>query len=372
MPSQDPASSPATQEGAPVDTPRVPVVGTRVVVRYTEGGTPTDALGTVVEAGADTVTVTTKRGPVTIDLSTVQLVHELPPAPTKAGPLHRIVSAEDLQRIAANTWLPADTTWLNADNLRAEAREDDRDLVQSGWLLRANGGVTHRANSALPLGDPGMPPQQALDLVTAWFTERGQKPAFLVHSAAGTQDLAPACAAVAGHFRDAGLVPSRPTLVLTAATREVSAGADRPSEAALPGLEIVEHEEPHALHFEAWGHPEGSAGHEGFRTLVTGPESHRFFSAVARHPDGSKTLVGVVRLAVSQKWAVISDLVVAPGVRRRGAGRALVRAAAAGASVRGVRSALVQVEATNEASLGLMTSLGFSEHHRYWHAVVKA
>lgn len=347
----------------------LPPIGRRVVVRYSDDGTPTDALGSVAAATDRTVTVTTKRGPVTIAREAILLVHELPPAPTRPGALHRIVSAEDLQRIAASTWLPADSAWLNAENLRREEQEDDHAPLQSGWLLRANGGVTHRANSALPLGDPGMPPEAALDLVTAWYAERDAKPAFLIHSSAGTSELAPACAAIAGHFRGAGLVPSRPSLVLTAATREVAAGADRPSEAAPDGLEIVEHDEPHDLHFAAWDHPRGSAEHDAYRTALLSPESRTFFSAIARRADGSSSLVGVVRLAVSHKWAVISDLVVAPELRRRGAGRALVRAAAAGAAVRGVRSALVQVDAANEASLALMGSLGFTEHHRYWYAV---
>lgn len=344
-----------------------PQPGQRVVIRYTHDGSPTDAVGSVVSATEHAVAVETKRGTVTIPRGEILLVHELPPAPTRPGALHRIVSAEDLQRIAANTWLPDDSAWLHADNLRAEER-DEPAAVQAGWLLRANGGVTKRANSALPLSDPGMPPEQALELVTAWFAARDQPPAFLIHSSAGTTELAPACAAIAGRFRDAGLVPSQANLVLTAATRDVAAGAGRPADAAPAGLEIVEHEEPHAVHFEAWGRPVGSPGHDAYRALVCGPESHTFFSAIARDASGSATLVGLVRLAMSQKWAVLSDLVVAPAFRRRGAGRALVRAAAAGAAVRGVRSALVQVAVDNDASLRLMASLGFTEHHRYWHA----
>ena len=346
-----------------------PQPGQRVVIRYTEDGSPTDAVGSVAAATEHTVSVETKRGTVTIPRAAIQLVHELPPAPTRPGALHRIVSAEDLQRIAAHTWLPEDSAWLHADNIRAEER-DEPGAVQAGWLLRANGGVTNRANSALPLSDPGMPPEEALELVTAWFAARDQPPAFLIHSSAGTTELAPACAAIAGRFRDAGLVPSRPTLVLTAATRDVAAGAGRPADAAPAGLEVVEHEEPHAVHFEAWGRPVGSPGHDAYRALLCGPESRTFFSAIARDGAGNTTLIGVIRVAMSQKWAVISDLVVAPAFRRRGAGRALVRAAAAGAAVRGIRSALVQVETGNEPSLALMASLGFTEHHRYWHARV--
>ncbi|NNV08629.1 GNAT family N-acetyltransferase, partial [Geobacillus sp. MMMUD3] len=68
------------------------------------------------------------------------------------------------------------------------------------------------------------------------------------------------------------------------------------------------------------------------------------------------------------KWGVITNLVTRPDLRRRGAGRSVARAAAALLAQRGVRSYLVDVEAANEASLGLFTSLGASVRHRCWYA----
>ncbi len=41
------------------------------------------------------------------------------------------------------------------------------------WLLRAAEGWTGRGNSVLPLGDPGLPLDEALAEVTAWYGERG-------------------------------------------------------------------------------------------------------------------------------------------------------------------------------------------------------
>src|SRR5258708_28189228 len=41
-----------------------------------------------------------------------------------------------------------------------------------GWEVRAAGGHTSRANTALPLGDSGMPLPQTLDAVREWFAER--------------------------------------------------------------------------------------------------------------------------------------------------------------------------------------------------------
>jgi N-acetylglutamate synthase len=340
----------------------------RVVIRYRVGSDASDALGTVLEAGEDFVTVDTKRGPVRIDTGDVILVHEIPPAPQRSGPLHEIVSAADVRRIAANVWLPSDATWLNADNLRGEQQED-AEFVQTGWLLRSARGASLRADSVLPLTAPGISPLEALELTEKWYAQRSQQPAVQIYSAAGSTELAPICAELAAHFRDQGYTPSRPTLALTAATREVAAGLARPAEAALPGLAIVESEDVHDIHYAAWGRPSDHPHHAEFAHLLHSGPQLRFFSAVAEHPGGSRTLVGAVRLAVSNKWAVISELVVDPSVRRRGAGRALVRAAAAAAAERGIRSLLAEVEADNDPARELFTSLGATEHHRCWFAV---
>ena len=49
-----------------------------------------------------------------------------------------------------------------------------------GWLLRAAGGFTGRANSALPLGDPGMPAERAVAEVEAWYPRRGLPPMVVI------------------------------------------------------------------------------------------------------------------------------------------------------------------------------------------------
>ena len=50
----------------------------------------------------------------------------------------------DLERVAAAHWRGTEEEWLG------------------DWLLRAASGFTGRANSALPLGDPGLPLDDAL------------------------------------------------------------------------------------------------------------------------------------------------------------------------------------------------------------------
>lgn len=341
-----------------------PRPGQRLVIRYGADGQTTDALGTVAAADDQRIIMDTGRGRVEIPVAAIEVVHEMPPAPTQPGRLHRVVSPEDLRRISAAVWLPADAVWLNADNLRAEASESASD-VQSGWLLRAAHGVSQRANSALPLTAPGIEPAEALDIAQRWYADRSLPPAVQIFSTVEGA-LAPSCEPLGAIFRERGFAPSGPTLALTADAKEAAGAAEVPA-----GLAIVVSDDAHRPHFDAWGRPadgEGSEGHADFAALIRSPERFTIVSAIAEHPDGSKSLVGTVRLAIAQKWGVVSNLVIDEALRRRGAGRALVQAAASLAARQGVRSLMAEVEGANAPSLGLFSQLGFAEHHRYWFA----
>src|SRR5579863_7480490 len=76
--------------------------------------------------------------------------------------MHSII---ELERSAAAHWRGTDEEWLG------------------GWLLRAAEGFTGRANSALPLGAPGLPLDEALATVTAWYRARGLPPMIAVPTA---------------------------------------------------------------------------------------------------------------------------------------------------------------------------------------------
>lgn len=342
--------------------------GIRVVLRYRSGDQATDALGLVDEVTDLTVTVRTKRGPVVVDRESILVAHEVPPAPVRTGQPHRALSAVDLRRISAAAWLPPQSTWLHADNVRAEA-EGSTDFVQTGWLLRAEAdSPSRRASSALPLDAPGMPAAQALDAVEAWYAARGLSPQIQIYSADASAALDPTCAELGPLLRERGFTPSAPVLLLTGATREAAAGATRATDAALPGLTIHVEDEPSEDLVTALGRDPQAPDRAAFTRLLTSGEQVQFVSAWAHHPDGSRSPVAACRLAEVNRWAVVTNLVTHPGLRRRGAGRAIVRAALATAAGRGVRSYLVDVEADNAASLALFESLGATVAQRSWYA----
>lgn len=79
---------------------------------------------------------------------------------------------EELARVTSRGWRPVESERLGE------------------WELRAAGGYTRRANSVLPLGDPGRPLDAALAAVRRWYGERGL-PAYVqtATGAEGTQEL---------------------------------------------------------------------------------------------------------------------------------------------------------------------------------------
>ncbi|WP_055723741.1 GNAT family N-acetyltransferase, cg3035/Rv0428c family, partial [Streptomyces niveiscabiei] len=134
-------------------------VGKRVSVRrisdpaVTEGKF-TDTVG-VLTSWDDDVVVITRRDGVAVPIPTTSLVagKVVPPAPARRRA--PAASYEELSRVAARSWLPVESAPLG------------------DWELRAAAGFTRRANSALPLGNPGVPLDEALRVVREWYGVRG-------------------------------------------------------------------------------------------------------------------------------------------------------------------------------------------------------
>ncbi|MDX3411296.1 GNAT family N-acetyltransferase [Streptomyces sp. ME02-6977A] len=151
-------------------------VGKRVSVRrLSEAGAAgekfTDTVG-VLTSWTDGVLLITRKSGESVRVAESALVagKVVPPAPARRrGPA---ASYEELARVAARSWRPVESERLGA------------------WELRAAGGFTRRANSVLPLGDPGLPLDEALTAVRRWYGVRGL-PAYVqtATGAAGTQEL---------------------------------------------------------------------------------------------------------------------------------------------------------------------------------------
>ena len=310
--------------------------GIRAVVRHRIEHGLTDALGDIVAMDADSVSVRTRRGVVVIDRATVVAAKEVPPRPTRRGAPHLAISMDDLERIMVEGWPPV---------VRAEL---------GGWLLRAAAGFTGRANSVLPLGNPGVPLSAAVDRCESWYDERGLRRLFCLFGPAGfAVDDDPLGRELLGRDYE----PFNNTLVLTTST-----GALPPEVPDASGARARLESAPSPPWWDAWT---AWAGHAGgtpaaARAVLSGSPDQLFASL-----ETGGEVIGVARVAFAHAWAGVSALHVAQGHRRAGVAVQLMGALADASRARGIRSMYLQVAQANSPARGLFERLGFSTHHHY-------
>ncbi|SCG34079.1 GNAT family N-acetyltransferase [Micromonospora halophytica] len=306
-------------------------VGHRIVVRRVVGvraGRPlfSDALGELVELDETHLTLATGQGRLRVPLDEVHRAKRVPPArrPTATA----VVELE----------LAADEAWPAA----VRGRLGD-------WLLRAAAGWSGRANSALPVGDPDRPLSAALDAVESWYADLGQ-PAMV--------NTPLPLAAPVGAELDARGWDARP-LVLVQTVPLAALPPAPPVAADAPPVELA------GTPSEDWFAV--AAGRKGdlpdaARQVLTAVDRVRFAQVYA---DGTLLATGRGTVTGQGRWLGLSLIEVAPGARRRGLARQVVRALVEWGRAEGATQAFLQVEQRNTAAVGLYRSLGFTTHHTY-------
>lgn len=310
-------------------------IGRRVVVRKIVGeraGRPlfSDILGELVSCQDDHLTVRVAAG--SDEKVPWNLVAAARPIPARRPARHDIVA---LERVAAAGWPAPDTGTLG------------------DWLLRAAAGWTNRANSVLPLGDPGVPLPQALERVRTWYAERGLTPRFAVPL--------PAFRALDRELADLGWQPTHRVLVQTASLAEVrgtlAAPADPPERGGLPPVRITPRPDQDWLRVA--GNRKGGLSPVAVRVLA-GARQPGFASVYE-----SGELVATGRGVVDAGWLGLSLVEVAPHARRRGLARHVIAALVRWATDHQATRGYLQVEEQNPAANALYASLGFTTHHSY-------
>lgn len=328
-------------------------VGRRVALRHRVGerdGRPllSDAVGELADAGPDAVVVHTRRGPVRVARDAVVALRQVPPAVPKRPSWAAVARLEGL---CADAW-PA----LVDEPLGA-------------WRLRAAGGFTGRANGALAVGDPGMPPADALAAVRAFAARHGIGPR--VHVPTGSPwDRA---VAGAGWVLESGHAAGAEVAVLVGEL-EALASAGGPARASMDP-------EPPA--------PTPRPGGDARVELLDRPDDRWWDRTLGRtptsaeravlDPDGGPETVFVllpgvaaVRGAVVEDHLHLSRLVTSPEARRRGHATVATAAAAAWGLAHGARWAVLQVALHNTAARAFYERLGCVEHHRFRYLVPPA
>ena len=310
--------------------------GMRAVVRRRIEHGVTDALGEIVAMDADTVSVRTRLDLVVIERAAVVAAKEVPPRTTRRGAPHLAISMDDLERVMVEGWPPLERA------------------VLGDWILRAGAGFSGRANSVLPLGNPGVPLSAAVDRCESWYDERGLRRQFALFGPAGfAVDDDPLGSELLGR----GYEPFNHTLVLTAAT------ATLPPEAPHRTLRPVRFESTVSPSWwdarNAWKGRPGVAAADA-QAMMTGSQEQLFASL---EMDG--VIIGIARVAFARAWAGVFALHVATEHRRSGVAGQLMAAIADASRARGIRSMYLQVAQANSPARNLYERLGFSVHHEY-------
>ena len=288
-------------------------LGSRVVVRRRVGSRFTDLLGELTELSETHLTVATIRGKIRVPLDEV---HRSKRVPDPAG----------LERAAAEA-MPAPTVkWLGE------------------WQLRAAEGFTGRANSVLPLGDPGMPFSKAMDEVIDFYQGLGLPPQVDVPLPLGRP--------VARALESLGWAPTVTVLVQVMDLPELIA-------ATPPGSGYVLSDQPCEQMLQMIKGRRGELPASAAHVLTAVPSL-----AFAGYQENG-VLLSMARGTVTRRWLGLTFVDTAVQARRRGLARQAVGAIARWAEPEGATRAFLQVQDDNTAALALYESLGFQAHHRY-------
>jgi N-acetylglutamate synthase len=305
-------------------------VGRRVVVRYRLPGDQlaTDVLGRLDAWDDGTLFVIRPDGK-TVDVPAADVVAAKVVSPRPV--VRRDVRA--LEAAAARGWQALETAHVG------------------GWLLRAAGGFTGRANSCLPLSAPGVPLTEAVVEVERWYDARGLVPAFQIPGPLSDR---------LEEYLDAVSWPAPIEDVLVMVAPVDAVAAARP----VDWPDVVVTSVPDRAWLEAC-HYRGQRLPEEALPVLVNAETVGFGSV-----DQAGRRLAVARGAVSEapdgrRWLGVTAVEVVPDVRRRGLGRHVMSGLAQWGWQHDATDVYVQVAEPNTTAVAAYLRLGFTEHHRY-------
>ncbi|MFW9808179.1 MAG: GNAT family N-acetyltransferase [Candidatus Thorarchaeota archaeon] len=238
----------------------------------------------------------------------------------------------ELEQVGANAWV---------------ALENER---LGGWLLRANSGITRRANSVLPLGPPILPMEEAINKVIDFYKERNLIPRFQMTETSKPQELD-------RDLSDRGFSVGLQVEVHTVAINHLT--KREPVIDVLVSNDITD--SWMSVYADASGYEASTM--DTRRDLMKRTSHYKAF-AIARI---DRAPAGVGFGVVEGKWLGIFNIAVHPSMRGRGVAVAVNTALAQWGSQRGARSAYLQVESENLPALKLYSKLGFEHAYTYWY-----
>jgi GNAT superfamily N-acetyltransferase len=223
-----------------------------------------------------------------------------------------------------------------------------------GWLLRANDGVTRRANSVLPLDSPSLEINEAIAVSVDFYQHRKLIPRFQmtpISQPEGLDDI----------LADTGWEYGLEVAIGVAENKDVL----RNPVNIETGLMFRPDEEWMKAYIAGSGHTDADPQIRE-QLMLRSPMKKVFAMAKI---DSTIASVGIgVRY---KEWVGLFNIATIPRFRNQKAGTAVSQVIVAWGKSLGATHSYLQVETRNEPAKKLYDGLGFSNYYTYWYRVFR-
>ncbi len=219
-----------------------------------------------------------------------------------------------------------------------------------GWQLRADEGITRRANSVLPLEDPGVDTESAVKKCVMFYLKRGILPRFQMTALSMPSGLD-------DYLKESGWVEG---LVVDVQTAEIDAIS-----VPEPDLDVTLLDSPTDdwvnAYLKASDHQDEDprVRHD---IMVRSSLPKRFAQVVV-----DDQIAGVGIGILYEDWVGLYSIATAPDFRKRKVATSISHALLDWGQRMNADHAYLQVEVDNNPALELYRNLGFIHCYRYWY-----
>mgnify|MGYP001816715754 CR=1 FL=1 len=235
-----------------------------------------------------------------------------------------------LELIGHATWPSLEDEWLG------------------GWLLRAGGGVTRRANSASPVHDFEVDLDWQIARCEEWFEHRGVRPIFRLSPVADP--------AIDAGLDERGYEKDRGAVIMTRAITGFpfadTTGVSLPSTPAEAWLDLMAQEPGR-----------GGAKRDVLARMLFRIETPAGFASIEE--DGRLHAIGLG--VVADGHVALFMMRTEEDQRRRGLAKSIAAALVEWGARQSATHAFLQVHPANAPAIALYRSLGFEQQYEYWY-----
>ena len=235
-----------------------------------------------------------------------------------------------LVRVSVDGWPAQETSWIG------------------DWLVRLDEGISSRANSVVPLGEPGMDLSTAIEAVEALYTSRALPPMFQLYDGAPA-DLDPVLAA-------RGYRKHSPSVYLIAESPTASGRADL-------GCRVLLETRVTDAWAAVWRMGRGARDANVRRKIFARIRPPCSFAVAWL----SGRPVGIGHAAVTDQWAWFHGIQTVPEMRGHGVAGLVLDRLADWCRSEGADRFFLQVEHSNAAARRAYEKAGFSYAFDYWY-----